>query len=158
MDDDRSKTLNMEEFKKGIHDYGLQLTEGEINEVFRRFDKDGNGTIDFNEFLLTIRPAMSQSRIDIIDKAFCKMDKTGDGVITVDDLKGVYDVSKHPKYINGEWSRDQVFAIFLNNFDSPNEKDGKVTKEEFQNYYSGVSASIDEDSYFILMMRTAWKL
>lgn len=34
----------------------------------------------------------------------------------------------------------------------------QVTKEEFMNYYAGVSASIDTDVYFIVMMRNAWKL
>lgn len=34
----------------------------------------------------------------------------------------------------------------------------QVTKEEFLNYYAGVSASIDTDVYFIVMMKNAWKI
>ena len=60
-------------------------------------------------------------------QAFRKLDKTGDGVITVEDLKGVYNPKHHPKYQNGEWTEDQVFRTFLDSFDSPYDKDGKVT-------------------------------
>lgn len=59
-------------------------------------------------------------------QAFRKLDKTGDGVITIEDLRGVYNAKCHPKYQNGEWSEDQVFRTFLDNFDSPYDKDGKV--------------------------------
>lgn len=34
----------------------------------------------------------------------------------------------------------------------------QVSKEDFLNYYAGVSASIDTDAYFILMMRKSWRL
>jgi hypothetical protein len=33
-----------------------------------------------------------------------------------------------------------------------------VTPKEFQQYYAALSASIDEDDYFELMMRNAWHI
>jgi Ca2+-binding EF-hand superfamily protein len=69
---------------------------------------------------------MSDARLALIDKVFKIMDKTGDGVITVDDLTHVYDVSKHKKYVSGEWTKAQVLQEFLNNFQSGN-KDEKVS-------------------------------
>ena len=35
---------------------------------------------------------MSEARISLIKAAFAKLDKGGDGVVTIDDLKGVYNV------------------------------------------------------------------
>ncbi|KAM9307067.1 calcyphosine-like b [Pholidichthys leucotaenia] len=158
MDDNKNRLLDFKEFQKGLSDYGLMIDKEEAMSLFQHFDRDGNGTIDFDEFLITLRPPMSKARKEVVMQAFRKLDKTGDGVITIDDLQGVYNAKYHPKYQNGDWTEDQVFRKFLESFDSPYDKDGKVTKEEFLNYYSGVSASIDTDVYFIVMMRNAWKL
>lgn len=157
MDDNLDRKLNREELEKGCTEFGLEMESSELDDVFQQLDRNDNGSIEFDEFLVSLRPPMSKSRLDLIDAAFHKMDKTGDGVITVDDLKGVYNVRMNPKFINGELTEDQLFHEFLNSFDSDN-KDGKVTKEEFLNYYAGVSASVDTDAYFDLMMRKCWKL
>jgi len=37
-------------------------------------------------------------------------------------------------------------------------RDQRVTLEEFEEYYNNVSASVDDDRYFELMMNNAWKL
>ncbi|XP_034147402.1 calcyphosine-like a isoform X3 [Esox lucius] len=134
-----------------------------LGRAFRIMDDDGNKSLDLLEFTKGLEdyglvPPMSSARITVINRAFKKLDRTGDGVVTVQDLCGVYNVSQHPKYKSGEWTEEQVFLTFLNSFDSPNDKDGKVTQEEFLNYYSGVSASIDTDEYFVTMMQNAWKL
>nr|CDP96821.1 Bm2858, isoform b [Brugia malayi] len=158
MDDNGSRTLDLDEFQKGLHDFGVNSTDEEIKEIFKKFDKDSSGSIDFDEFLLTIRPPMSKARLALIDAAFKKLDKTGDGIITVNDMKGVYHAERHPKYISGEKTREDIFNQFLSNFEMTGHIDEKITKEEFLNYYCGVSASIDNDAYFDLMMRNAWKL
>ena len=41
----------------------------------------------------------------------------------------MYNAKKHPKYLNGEWTEEQVFLEFLKTFDSPNDPDGTVSVE-----------------------------
>jgi Ca2+-binding EF-hand superfamily protein len=55
MDDDRNRTLNFEEFKKGITEYGLGFSKDEITEIFKKFDTDSSGSVDFDEFLIKLR-------------------------------------------------------------------------------------------------------
>uniref|UniRef100_A0A672LLK5 Calcyphosine-like b n=1 Tax=Sinocyclocheilus grahami TaxID=75366 RepID=A0A672LLK5_SINGR len=119
-----------------------------LGRTFRIMDDDNSRTMDMKEFLKGLSdygvlqtgptgrerrghepfsPPMSNARKEVVLQAFKKC------------------------------TEDQVFRKFLDSFDSPDDKDGKVTRE-FLNYYSGVSASIDTDIYFIVMMKNAWKL
>jgi hypothetical protein len=38
------------------------------------------------------------------------------------------------------------------------EPDGRVTLDEFVEYYKNISSSIDNDEYFALMMNNSWNL
>eukprot|EP00824_Muranothrix_gubernata_P020034 TRINITY_DN40256_c0_g1_i1.p2 TRINITY_DN40256_c0_g1~~TRINITY_DN40256_c0_g1_i1.p2 ORF type:complete len:219 (-),score=62.11 TRINITY_DN40256_c0_g1_i1:90-722(-) len=156
-DDDNSKSLDKKEFGKGLKDYGLTLAETDLALLLRHFDRDGDGTISYDEFIRGIRGELNATRRAIVRKAFDKLDKDGSGIVELNDVKGVYNGSKHPKVLSGEKTEDEILLEFLDNFDTI-EKDGKVTFEEFCEYYAGVSCSIDDDPYFTAMMYQAWRL
>ncbi len=63
----------------------------------------------------------------------------------------------HPKVMSGEMTEDQVFLDFLQSFGDTN-KDGMISRKEWNDYYAAVSSNIDNDDHFVLLMRNAWKL
>ncbi|XP_074653356.1 calcyphosin-like protein [Tubulanus polymorphus] len=162
MDDDRSRSLSLEEFTEGVRDFGLtanEMSNDDIKAMFKEINTNDDITISLDEFLKAVRGnLMNEARLNIVKKAFKVADKSGDGVLTVHDLQGIFNTRMHPKVKNGEWTETQAFEEFLRTFDTPNQADNKVTEEEFINYYTGLSASIDNDAMFDLTIRNAWKI
>jgi Ca2+-binding EF-hand superfamily protein len=66
MDDNNNRTLDFKEFLKGLNDYAVVMEKEEAEELFQRFDRDGSGTIDFNEFLLTLRVSVSPGEDSVL--------------------------------------------------------------------------------------------
>lgn len=154
---DGNKKVDREEFAVGLRENGVELNKDELSSLFGYFDRDCDGTINFDEFLIGIRGELNPRRQAMVDKAFLKFDKDGNGYIDANDLRGVYNASMHPKVQRGEMTEDQVFAEFLGSFNDKN-RDGRVDREEWNEYYSAVSSNIDNDEHFVLLMKTAWKL
>lgn len=177
MDDNSNGKLSRQEFEKGLRDSGFvgQSNEGnpslsveECRQLFKEFDADDSGSIDYNEFLIKMRPPMSESRLRLIGQAYGKLDVNGDGCVNLIDLRKLYSVKDNPDFLSGKLSEDDILKNFIRKFEenmvNPSANfgdkigDGILSKEEFFDYYAGVSASIDDDLYFDLMMRKAWRL
>ncbi len=154
--DGKSK-VTREEFTQWFKELGVSLQKVDIENLLSYFDKSGEGYCNFEEFLSGIRGKPNQRRQAIVDKAFLKFDKEGNGVIDVTEIRQVFNCAKHPKVVSGEMSEEQVFATFLKNFNDVNGQ-GKIDRKEWNDYYSAVSYSIDNDDHFVILMKTAWNL
>merc|ERR1712048_794234 len=115
-------------------------------------------------FLRAIRGEMNPQRKRIVMQAFAKLDKDNNGWIDINDVRGVYNATKHPDVVSGKKTEEQILQEFLETFETAhnmrnnNAPDYVVTKEEFIEYYNNISISIDDDMYFQLMMNNGWKL
>jgi len=164
MDDNNSKSLDKYEFTKAMTDYMLGFSEQEIQKLFAYFDFDRSGAIEFDEFIRAIRGPMNPARKKIVLQAFKKLDKDGGGWIDISDIRGVYSCGKHPDVVSGKKTEDQILGEFLETFETAHSMRNNeapnhvVTKEEFEEYYNNISASIEDDAYFTTMMNNAWKL
>ena len=107
---------------------------------------------------------MNPIRRDYALRAFKKCDKDNNGMLELSDIKGVYNAKMHPDVKSGKKTEDEILLEFLDTFEvhhamkHPHDRDGKVSQNEFLEYYNNVSASIDDDQYFELMITNAWNL
>lgn len=149
--------MDRNEFMWGLRENGHTLSPSEFERIFKYFDKNNDGKISYDEFLRGIRGDMNQRRLALVKLAYNKLDRDHSGLVDLNDIAGAYDVTQHPKFKTGEMSRNDILTEFMAQWDT-NIRDNKVTLAEFEDYYKDVSASIDEDDYFELMIRNAWHL
>jgi len=140
------------------------MSPEEARSLFDIFDINGDGQLSYDELMRNVMGEMNTFRKQLVRKAFEKIDKNGNGAIELDDIKGVYNAKHHPDVKKGKKSEDEVLFEFLDTFEmhyamkhnEKGSKDGRVKFPEFLEYYNNVSASIDNDQYFELMMTNAW--
>jgi len=120
-------------------------------------DRDRNGFVDVTEFLVGIRGDLNERRRKLVRMAFDILDTDGSGFITMDEIQAKYDFSQHPEVLSGKKNLRDATIEFMAQWER-GEKDGIVTPEEFEDYYKELSASIDGDDYFELMIRNAWRI
>ena len=100
----------------------------------------------------------------LVKKVFTLLDRTGNNLIEEDDIKGLYNASRHPEVVAGKKTEQEILGEWLDNFESFSEynengiKNRKVTLEEFINYYNQISMSIEDDKYFEYMINNCWDM
>ena len=89
-DEDGNGSITTEELRTVKRSFGQNHTEEEIEEMINEFDADGNGTIDFTEFLKMMAPKAKETNSEgDIRATFQVFDKDGNGFISPAELRYV---------------------------------------------------------------------
>ncbi|MBA0569354.1 hypothetical protein Golob_006790 [Gossypium lobatum] len=121
IDTDESGSITYEELKEGLARLGSKLTEAEVKQLMEAADVDGNGTIDYIEFISATMHRYRLERDEDLYKAFQYFDKDNSGFITMDELEAAMKDYR----MGDEVSIKQI----ISEVDTDN--DGKINYDEF---------------------------
>ncbi|KAJ8904381.1 hypothetical protein NDN08_000900 [Rhodosorus marinus] len=122
-DKDRDGSITIDELGGVMRSLDSTPSEEVLRMMISEVDADGNGSIDFAEFLTLMARKMKQSDgQDEILEAFKVFDKDGSGKISAEELRNV--LLKLGENLTSEEATDLIKAADLNG-------DGEIDYEEF---------------------------
>ena len=152
-----ARRVDAQEFFVGLNDSGVNISKEETDVLLAYLDTNGDGNVNYDNFLKGIRGSMNAARTGVVEVAFAKFDTEGQHSIKASDLRAAINVQSHPRVVSGDITEDEAFLEFLSNFGDKN-NDGRITKIEWCDYYAAISANVVDDEHFCNMMSLNWSL
>ncbi|XP_047377369.1 calmodulin-like protein 3 [Sciurus carolinensis] len=122
-DKDGDGCITTQELGTVMRSLGQNPTEAELQGMVNEIDRDGNGTVDFPEFLgMMARKMKDTDSEEEIREAFRVFDKDGNGYVSAAELR-------HVMTRLGEKLSDEEVEEMIRAADS--DGDGQVNYEEF---------------------------
>ena len=84
VDTNGSGSIDKDEFKKAMRMININDDD---DAIFAEFDKDGSGTVNYEEFLRSSRGGMNRKRTLAVGDVFDTLDRDKDGFLTTEELQ-----------------------------------------------------------------------
>lgn len=157
IDDDGNRSVAKDEFQKSLADVGLKLPPQRVDKIFSAFDLNADGHLQFEELVAVMRGPMNETRMSAVREMFKRLDLDGDGHIAMSEIRAKFNAANHPMVMDGTFTAESLLSGFLTTWDANKQKRGLVSFAEFTDYYSGVSAFVDDDAMFVAILENSWK-
>ena len=165
-DEDNSGKLTFQNFYKYITRFLIPLTKGNAAALFKLYDRQVSGVINYDSLIKELVGKLSESRKNLVNSAFNKLDESKKGVLNINVIKEGFNPKGHPDVINGKKTEQEVLSEFLDNIDyhfnllnqEKNPDDEEITNQDFIDFYRYISLGIEDDYFFNKMMTGVWRL
>ncbi|CAJ1031694.1 hypothetical protein Q4I30_005913 [Leishmania utingensis] len=115
--------------------------------------------IDYDVFMDYVRGHMSSTRKKAVLEVFQQLDYDSDGNITIKDIQATFNAQEHPVVVcDAIFTAEKLLRGFLAIWDENQHHFGLVPYTEFVDYYNGLSTVIEDDTVFLAILKTTWKV
>ncbi|VAH44648.1 unnamed protein product [Triticum turgidum subsp. durum] len=122
MDLNKDSMINFDELKLGLNKLGHQMPDADVQILMDAADADGNGCLDYGEFVTLSVHLKKIGNDEHLHKAFGYFDRNKSGYIEIDELRESLADDLGPNH-------EEVINAIIRDVDT--DKDGKISFDEF---------------------------
>ncbi|KAJ8485759.1 hypothetical protein OPV22_018244 [Ensete ventricosum] len=122
MDINKKGQITLEELKHGLHKLGHHIADADVMILMEAADADGNGSLDYGEFVAVSIHLKKIGNDEHLHKAFQYFDQNKSGYIEIEELRDCLADDLGPNH-------EEVINSIIRDVDT--DKDGKISYDEF---------------------------
>ena len=156
MDDQKFGYVPVDELLVCLKDVNVHIADHEKKLLLKFFDLSPHpkGTVDITEFMRGIRGKFLKSRIALLERVWReKIAPTGAQKVPMGEVIRLIDFTHDPDVFTGRLTREQAIRDFPDLWDK--NLDGFINWHEFVDFYRDISAALESDAHFEMILRNA---
>lgn len=153
--------MDREDVKEALLTWGCPFEGRYLDSILDLKDHKKLGLIDYSELIALLKGSFPLERRDICEKVYAKLDRYQENAIPIEELKAAFVGSTHPLVSLGGFSEADAFEHLKRAMTKKTSRGRTMTAvplDSFVQYYSDLSATIEDDAYFEDIVRGNWSL
>ena len=159
-ENNNNEYINVELISLILQDIGIFYTQRELQNFITLLTENNSNIISITKMLELIKGNLNNYRQMIISNIFSNLLKnTNEEKIDITTLKKLYKPENNPEVLMKKIDKNTAFAQFsetLDNYIKIKNIENFMNLSQFTDYYSGISSSIYDDTYFKNFLNNVW--
>lgn len=165
--------ISSQDLYEALCEFNIQMHTEDLNIVWQVLDLESLGRLHYYTVMRAYFGEMNILRHSYFRSLVHKLDPQKTGYIQVGDVYKYYKANRHPRVKSGEMTEKEMYEKFLSSFKllnpmstpdyyvlstSTDTKSPLIIYEQLEEYYNGLSISIDTDADFVEILRNSWNI
>ena len=151
--------------------FNIKIHSEDLNIVWQTLDLDNIGLLNYYRIMQTYCPGMNIQRHRSFRALIQKLDTLKTGYVQISDIYKYYKADRHPRVRSGDFTENEMFEKFLSSFQlinpmqhedfyrlstSTDTKSQLISYEQLEQYYNGLSMTVESDADFCSILKNSW--